>query len=1452
MRKIIERSILFLLIFTMVLGYFEPLNVFANKQYPVSNFTITDFTAKDDISYTLNFRWSRPPASNNPDLSAIQPGGSDLHRAEDYDIFYKNATKGEEYGTQPKYTLKSQDETVNKNYSLYLDQGSLYSFKVVPFHFHEYKKGTLTIQEKAPIDTTGAAETESLYLTNIVVSAKGSGSNLKVTWDNPTYNGKDVFSGYRIYYSPGGSQLTTIPEYPHIDVSTSDLNLIRTKDGKLEYTFQDSELLIGKLYAVKVEPLYNGALLRDKTKIDINGKPYNISYASKDVEYRTSEAYVRPSLNVQQEGQDFIRLYWDSFKNSIQNIRKIEIFESSTEDFKVNKSIGVLSGQTTSRDINFWLTVKPPYKMYYKIVISYEEDGKVITMESEIAVYDPAFKDFEPYKPNIFQITDNASTPLSLEVIWEAFLREPYNSDEKANLVKDYNKYLDTNIIYDVWITDEVTNFDSLPFLQFPVASIKASDLSTKDFINAEKNIKQLAYTEKFNSYYKKNTTTGNFEKMQLEDNKIYYVKIVATRDPSLDKSKAAFGSHYIAPVSDIGTSPIMISKPPLKIKVNEDGTEEITDTSITIQWTTKWFEAYDNSTKTWYSKIGIDTNGEIIFGDQVDKITDKSKIIYLNDGRFQNITEIQSKEKIKAELIQKGALNADLLALRLMDLKNANYEIHTVPFDYVESKGGYDEYLKELSLQVNDANWESITPTIVADTPEYKVTKESIESKKQLSQNTSYIIFFRPYIISKDGKKNSYFPSFVVGTTLSKRGPIDIVPTVPLLEAVSETDTSTTVRWQYSEALEYILAMSEKLSDYSEKGAITDWETIKNNGVTKIIDGKKYIYYTYEKLFPDSNYYIWIKSSIKVADSVVSSNWSNPIIMKTKDILAPTPPDGLGRASKDNVDIYNKEKKTTYKPIGPDYIIVEWLKNSNELGSEAKKPVESKATDNAQILESVDFKEIYLAKFNNLVSNRPYYFRAKTILTITKDEAGGAIKNYSYIIQMSQTEKFIDVVEIIVPPLVEITDEANSKVKESEWSTTIKLNTNTSSNEFDSDINPDLFPLPTEDFEILYNRAKEELFYRYRTNQKDASGNNDNAVDQRFISSLISSKVFNYKIDLTKYGNYQIKSRVVELPYSIFKAFEDRKIGLTLIADNLSVSIPSGALNTSQLKSLNGFGLDSKIKITLTKYPKSLPPLRLENGSFSESFASAPQELTVSVTTKDKTIYIKNFEKEITVTMKLNNIYSVLANNVSMCINDGNTEGYERVKFNYDNLSGTMQTNTVKAATYSIISKTMPTITNENNINISFNMMKKIDIKGLNNYNSNDIITATQFNNLALAIAKNKYSVEINRPLEEADIKSLERSKIFLSDGEITNEASINAIVRLYEIKSGASIKNYSLENETDISYINSVASKYKTSFLKAEKIGLLPDMSINPKDKLTLINMFYMLDIVMEDSKN
>ncbi len=1446
----------FFIMFVMIIQMtpFNLLTIFANQQKYVGNVTIRNVPNSSNVMYSFSIGWRNPQWSTVMDTDAVE-SDQVVHTPEAFRVEGRNATArdtvfdGSVIGKQfSDDYLKTENQEASVEMTAALTNGSIYEYRVVPYHYHTYQNRDLTIETKpAPYDNSTTLESV-LYMTDLTVSAKGAGNTLTVTWDNPQFDGANVFSGYRIYYQRGGSSVTNLNEGRRRDVSIDNEDIIVSADPlrkgvqRIEYSITDDSLAQGDTYAVKVEPLYNGVEIRDFSKtglsyadVNISNKMYKMAFTDyRTKEYRTNDAYVSIPLEVNENGRDYLKLHWWGISNSSTSgdIERIEIYKGIAAD-DIGVRIGTLYS-SNAVDINYWQVDKPESTTYYQLKIYLK--GMNVPLESEVAVYDPSAVNITPNRPNIYIKTYKNEGTRALDVYWDVFLRYPY-SESELGFVDENGMYNDKNIEYDLWISDSLEALQS--GLMNPMyEDVTPASLSQTNIEESENPV----YYKQFDKY----TSVGEnaYVDKNIEENKVYYIKLVATKPVTGGKdlsTQPVYALIYYPASGDI-SNPRAINKPPLEIKKDENGADVITDSSITVQWKTKWFEIYDNATDTWYSEAYVNDLGEIIF--DKDNAPSDSAVEFHSAASAAAV-----KGLLEAAGVSSEALN--LVAVREVDLtaEDIKYEINYVTFDGINENGGYESYLEKI-MASESSDWKEITPVKSSEfTCEYNLTG--------LEKNTTYAIILRPYRILADNKKDAY-PTYVIGTTLPESVSVDITPTVPTLEEEGHTDIDISVKWKgYIEgdkkSLDYELAISDYPLDDPSKGRLVSSQEIIDNGLQKYEgkndeqnedeNGEAYVHYKIDNLVPSTGYYIWIRAIAHNQSGDAYSSWSNPLYIVTDALGKPLPPDGLGLISQEHLNLFNNANSTEYKQREDKYLILEWFKNEGDNANPS-----GTSGDKYDVLTSDKILENYIIKMNDLEVNTKYYARVKATVVAKAGSDGKLEKSFFYTLQFADNEDFKDAITIIVPEDLS-QDLTGVYVAESDWSSIVIAGTGKSDSEYDGDKNPALYPLPKDDFEVYYDGATKTLTYRFRAMDEDKDKLDDNFVDQRLISKLIARKTYNYDIDLTKYNeyNYEIRERIVEMPYTVVEAFGKNKITFEVRADNITYVFDPDFAKTQQVEEMRGYGLGAKVKIKITSGPTDVPIM-----GYGESYSTKPQRLSVSVVSDYTTTVLNELAENVKVKLKLDDRYSLLDTNVGAYMYTPTDSQWNRVDYVYDYANGDFSFSTKRLGAYSAIKKQVPNVSSTGEVvNSLVSVTTKLHFTDIQQYNPQAAVSTVQFNNIIAAVANGKKDVAVNGALDNENYTALSRKGMVLSSANVSREEGITALVKLYEAKTGRPVEYYTSIENTEYTDIRNASEQYRTWLLKAGQIGFFKNTyGARPKDTMSFADLLYIVDIIMKDS--
>jgi len=299
-------------------------------------------------------------------------------------------------------------------------------------------------------------------------------------------------------------------------------------------------------------------------------------------------------------------------------------------------------------------------------------------------------------------------------------------------------------------------------------------------------------------------------------------------------------------------------------------------------------------------------------------------------------------------------------------------------------------------------------------------------------------------------------------------------------------------------------------------------------------------------------------------------------------------------------------------------------------------------------------------------------------------------------------------------------------------------------------------------------------------------------------------------------------------------------------------ISFTPGALDTAAVRALPGLGVDSKVVVEmLTDDPT--PEIDDKTEPPDEIFASAPHTLNVSVVTPDHTVNVDILAQYVDVSLRLPNRYIAMDTNVGAYMADRNSGGWQRVAADYSRETATLNISTNRAqAAYAAVAKTLPYIEDiyDETADAVLNVTSKLNITDLNKYDPAQTVTADQINNLIAAVARGDMNVAMNGAPTSETVNSLTKSGMLIN-GEVFREAAINSLVKLYELKTRSAVKDYPGLSGTPYADIGLSEAAYQAGMLKAAHLGLFGNASAaRPKEAMKLSELFYILDIIMQDS--
>jgi len=1532
MKHLIKKLLAVALTLIIAIGIIPPVEVLANPQNPVHTprpggifrpLLPIDQT-RGMYRFELNWVWGAALVNRTPMSGPGGAGPGGIHDPLYFDIEWRNATVPEPFIHTPGDGLVRRDPRqtvdptsvgagalarVNHTYEFSgaLRSGSIYSFRVVPWHTHTIQLNTdppsVRIDTVAP---SPADMEENLFLTDISVDlTRGEMGGMLITWDNPLFDGNQVFDAYRIYFRQV-PDVGTMPGWtPGTTVTPESPGLVRTDANRTwSFEFVHAGLQVGAVYDVRVVPMVGAAAVRQEpgttnnfapATININGVVRNFAFSGR--EFIGTGFSLPPHLSVTRVGQN-LRLNWSTPVTGTVLETQIWMLKSppppNFQDIGLDRGnaqlihtiMGVEAGSVTSHlvplamieDLPVWFAVafriEPP--------VPSPPDYTVFWMWTNYVDYDPEIDDFAPYAPTIRSIGVN--NPPSLDIQWRAFTRPIFGGDEAyrdagftpvgpnfVSAMDDSGReyIIDDNLVFYIYITDSIEFLDnpSLPH----VGRVLGRDMAPERIpvVDGPPQLFDWFYSDNFSRYVR----SDDVMEADMVGNKVYYIRIVARR-PILTggitgdhESDPSYGAAFIPPTDYMHLIPHMV---PVRVKLDDEGIQLIDDDSITIEWNTEWFEVFDIETNIWYDVVATRENGEVVFGRAAENESPARRRRLWDEDDFRPLET--ANLTLANEYIQR--MFGPNVPVRLVNTEPSNISnhlVHVVQYDEMAAAfpGAVDPYAMYLR-SIRGANdgpptpgmWRPIGMGSSRDGSDIRYSARI----GSLSQNTSYVIFFWPENENESNQYHSYHPSYTTGTTTDDRDILDIQPPVPVLRVerhpiegitAGTTDTSITLSWNGSFELAYQLRFTELMVDFENNAGgeiIIDFNSnLESYGIV-YRNGR--LYMVVDGLFPETLYHFRIQARAQGVAGFNYSNWSNPVSERTLGIAPPQEPSGLRIASSMSLSAYNTENSTEHRTGEPDQLIVEWNRIFADINNQHPPDAAQDGYDtdpgvtsyDATWLDSPSLLSTYMAKFMELIPNRRYHIRVWTVLTVTRgDGPRGIVRSYSYRMQLSSSPDFDDYIQIIIPSLDPPHNSPNVTGqmlrRESLEYHYRSFFSGQTDDEYDGFVNPDLFPLPDRDWELSYDRGSSTLTFRFRSNQIDETGARDHNVDQRFISRLVQQRVFTYRLDLSTYNTRPVQNAVVEMPFSIMRAFHERQISLEVTHGNARVTFTPGSLATAEARSLTNLGPETTTRLIINSADENTPAL-----AFGNSYVSDPRRISAEVSTPQRTINFDQFAQPIQLAFTPQSQAAMLEQNVGMFTATPLTGGWQRVASNHSPTTGELSLSTRRAGSFAAIGQAAPaqTMPMHPSRDAFTRVNSSIAINDMQSFNPYEQVSGLAFNNMVAAIAMGRDSVNMNAQMTQTDAMSLARARMFVAQPVVTREAGVAALVTLYERRVGQTVQTGSTPRPADLASASSSANQL--ALLKAAELGFI-EGNARPAEALTMGDFMSMLDIIIMD---
>lgn len=1429
----------------------------ANIQIPVASVNVENvyyilgenvITGEPMITPTMTVGWK------NPDNWAAATDPADVHVPDFYDVEVKNVT------LDKTSTIKVQKGSTDYTRQLVavheqasLDTGSLYQIKVKPYHYHD----TDGVIDLAPV--SGIAP-YAYAITDPQVTFESNDSSITVIWDNI---GIPEFQ-YRIVYALG--DFSSRPKQELIDNKEGEISGLTldsdavtsfydpiSRRNKLSYTINEN-IYPGQVYSIMVEPMveyYSGTpVTRNRNYPVIN----NVSTSIK-LDYA--------------ELSDTLRLQWtipSSFKVG-SNKNQYELVETRLVKYRdgQGQSISIMNGMAGA--IGYYVVPKPLVETSYQLELTYkavdDESKPSISPISNMLTYSPTQVRVIPTKPTIpefisqsildeLRATNSAETVRdilaqtylvpgstysgNLNTLFDAnitfhfdyedgALNFPWSAFRRIDIDQTsstYNQYItDLNTYYDIWVTD---SYDSLAYATRFLADQRFSSLDTGSLIKSETGT-IVGFHMKLDGYY--NATSGKMETMR--PNKIYYIKvqakkIIGTETIASDPTVVTF--YY----SDSGASyvPPLITKPPLRVK-----DEDTTSQSVTIAWKENWWEVIDPNASEgdpfyeWTNQVWIGTDNTISTT-PLDGVSPYK--IYLGSTE---ITRLQTKLNAIGSGITLVSREIDL-GKDPFGVSNINYKFLRIPYKDVtdaiaEGKltdpnysfiNYYDNLVSKDKDGSNPLAWKKINPTANPDDLTELVYKES-----GLLPNTSYLFIVYPYRVLYDNEVLlAHFPTPIVVATEPDEVVVNPDPTVPNLYVTDTQERSVSVSWIYNTDFTYEIRYNTE-DDVTTALPLTISLPANSNDPLYPKDGE-YYEVTANDLFPNTGYYFYIRAKQPATNT--TSLWSNPVYGLTSDLANPIPPRGVGIPPDSVMKNYGFSTAVTEDSISVSWLldvkdtatlndnssvkvyysyILEMANNSKFIGPTyvVSGKDDTVTPENATILAK------NLVKFDNLISNRSYYFRMKTRVTVVG----------------TGSDQYL--------------------VKESEYYTTpIRVITVASGNEYDSGLDPALEILPAEDYEVTYDSDTQELVYRFRSNETGADGTADNHADQRLISDLIKRNVYTYNVDVSNYENKPVVTRKIQIPYSIIEGFSSYKIQLNIDAGNLLLQVPYNALLNEAKRQKTQYGVAPMVEITIKNVEGFTDALNMPTNALTS--VSVPQDLTVKVKSTKVSTTLKYSDVPIKLGLTTNNRYKIYGKSPIVYSLDAKQD-WSQVSGAYDSKAGAFMLSTKNIGSYGVyLMEGSSDIKSTKVTHWSESYKNKVDslytVSNLTGYNPDSAVPENTYINIIYGIVSKNKVIDVKQNIGNDQLNALYYSGIKIDKtkdaASLNREEAIAMMMRAFEIRENMTLA----PDATMLKKVNAntqVDAVFKEMVAKAATIGLVSDITkLRPNDKITYGEMF------------
>ena len=1081
-----------------------------------------------------------------------------------------------------------------------------------------------------------------------------------------------------------------------------------------------------------------------------------------------------------------------------------------------------------------------------------------------------------------------------------AFSRPPFTVEEQIwvdglhltydPILADFNYWVDRDIIYHIIVSD---NREHLEVLRAAGARSATSQSGAALYHTLTwEEVYGVPSAREPNFTWPANITTffpnGEVDTpVPLQGNTTYYVMIYATWDGL--PSEPAVRPVFMPPFEDLEVEPVMLSSPPMRIiwPIEAD--------SLTVGWDVRFLEIEEADFQwpanwaghpqqaRWHGAALLDSEGRVWYGnealrrDQMGENSILNEIIrrepldqraYLmtiprgDSARINAFTDAmrtpigahldREPEDIELRVTFLDRYRYDFLLVQLDEILDhwidPNDPVYSLLLD--GPNGLFMRFMREIpeSRWINDGERVTLPWPPSAD-GSIMVPFTGAIGTATILPNTRYILFVRTVHPDND-YLTSLLPSYILFTTPDGLPRPPVTPTVPVLWEYPDfvSSTSIGVYWRIIGNappnadgiripidMHYEIRWSENIFDHPDgfqgqiswaeiEAALLDW---LNPSEVFTRNGHDYIRLLIPNMFPQTLYHVWIRALPPPGPGPLPSpsGWSNPVSIWTRP-LEPPPPPGLNRVPP---AIFNLVNVT---PLSTDLHVL-LTRITRDIG-----PRNDASTGDGTIipLPPETHRNLFLAHFPDQPPNTIFYVRARTIMSVSRAPIGANVV-YSYEIQISLTDTFIDVLTLFVPPLgpydLRIT---------SAW-VQIRVPTGEDPGAWPGLEDPAQFPMPDRDFEITYDPLTQTLHFRFRTNRIGADGLPDQNADYRFIGRLNTERVTLYTVDLSAYQGLPISNRIIEVPVSIMNAFEERSVILSIVTGHLDFSVPPGAFNTAQVRGLSMATRDY-FQITVNYNPRHMPTIDVNT-----SFATIPAQLNVVASANGRRTNITAFDKPVGISLPTDGVQ-----NVGLFRSGEGFVGWQDTRGEFSWTTMSLNTSTYTPMTFAGIARNAPPIVGPGAATQApavtqamQRVLGRLTFTDLIQFDASRVVTVNEFNNVVNAIAHNRTSVTLGAQMSQADITALTRARFYTPAAGFNRAVATETLVRLYELRT-----RQVLTPITPIASVPGLANAPAAlhhNLRKAADIGFITGPFF-PNEQLTMGELMIMLDILIMDS--